>query len=72
MKHFYDSTDIKDLLALNSKRTAQHRIQMLNEELKGRGFWVERGKVPVQFFHEKYPYVEQTIEEVVNHNVHQS
>jgi len=46
------------LLSLNSIRTAQLRIQAMNEELKSQGFWVERGKVPIKFFHEKYPFVE--------------
>lgn len=57
MKHFYDVSDVTELLALNSKRTAQQRIQQMNEELKEKGYWIERGKIPIQFFHEKYPYV---------------
>jgi hypothetical protein len=59
MKHYYDSKDVKQLLGLGSVRTAQLRIQSLNEELSSNGFWVERGKVPIRFFHEKYPYVEE-------------
>lgn len=57
MKHFYNSSEIKSLLDLNSLRTAQHRIQVMNSELESKGFWTERGKVPVKFFHEKYPYL---------------
>lgn len=60
MKHFYDSNDVKELLSLNSKRTAQYRIQIMNEEIRDLGFWVERGKVPVQFFHKKYPYIKKS------------
>lgn len=59
VKHFYDSKDVKNLLSLNSIRTAQQRIQLMNEELRKRGYWIERGKVPIQFFHEMYPYVER-------------
>jgi hypothetical protein len=57
MKNYYDSRDVKQLLNLGSLRTAQLRIQSMNEELKSRGFWIERGKVPIKFFHEKYPYM---------------
>lgn len=64
MKHFYNSQEVKNLLGLNSLRTAQLRIQALNEELKSKGYWIERGKIPVQFFHEKYPYVERMMESV--------
>ena len=56
-KHYYDSKDVKSILGLNSIRTAQLRVKALNDELSIRGFWVERGKVPIQFFHEKYPFV---------------
>jgi len=66
MKNFYDSKDVKELLSLNSKRTAQYRIQLMNQEIESRGFWVERGKVPVQFFHEKYPYITKGIGERTN------
>lgn len=59
MKHFYNAKDVMDLLSLNALRTSQHRIQAMNAELKDKGYWVERGKVPVQFFHEKYPYIEK-------------
>jgi len=23
-----------------------------------KGYWIEHGKVPVKFFHEKYPYID--------------
>ncbi len=58
MKNYYDSKDVKQLLGLGSLRTAQLRIQSMNEELSAKGFWIERGKIPIKFFHEKYPYVE--------------
>jgi hypothetical protein len=57
LKQFYDSKEVMQLLGLNSLRTAQLRIQSMNEELKSQGFWVERGKVPIKFFREKYPYI---------------
>lgn len=56
--YFYTSFEVMALLGLNSLRTAQMRIHALNEELKSRGYWVERGKIPKSFFHEKYPYIE--------------
>jgi hypothetical protein len=59
MKHFYDSKEVQQLLGLGTLRTAQLRIQSLNAELSSLGYWVERGKVPVKFFHEKYPYIER-------------
>lgn len=58
MKNFYNSQDVKKLLSLSSLRTAQLRIKALNDDLKAMGFWIERGKIPTKFFHERYPYVE--------------
>jgi hypothetical protein len=55
--HFYTASEVKVFLGLNSLRTAQMRIQALNEELKSKGYWIERGKIPKTFFHEKYPYI---------------
>ena len=45
------------MLGCGCLRTAQIRIQAMNEELKMRGYRVERGKIPISFFHEKYPYI---------------
>lgn len=45
------------MLGLGTIRTAHLRIQSMNEELQAKGYWIERGKVPVSFFHEKYPYL---------------
>lgn len=59
-KHFYTSQEVQEMLGCGSLRTAQLRIQSMNEELKSKGYWIERGKVPVAFFHEKYPYVEKS------------
>jgi len=61
VKHFYNTKDVMNLLSLNSIRTAQLRIKAMNEELKGKGYWVERGKVPIRFFHEKYPFIEKQV-----------
>jgi len=61
MKHFYDSKDVQRLLACGSLRTAQMRIKAMNEELATKGYWIERGKVPVEFFHEKYPYIPREV-----------
>ncbi len=59
VKHFYTSKDVKELLSLGHIRTAQLRIQAMNKELKDKGFWVEPGKIPIKFFHEKYPYIDE-------------
>jgi len=59
MKHFYNSKEVKELLGTGHIRTAQLRIKLLNDELKSKGYWIEPGKVPIKFFHEKYPYVEK-------------
>ena len=56
MKLYYDSKDVQAMLNLNSIRTAQLRIKSMNDELKQMGYWIERGKIPKRFFHEKYPY----------------
>lgn len=58
MKSFYSSKDVQKILGLGSIRTAQLRIQSMNQELEEKGFWIEKGKIPVKFFHEKYPYLE--------------
>ncbi len=58
-KHFYTAKEVMEMLDCGTLRTAQLRIQAMNEELKAKGYWVERGKVPVAYFHEKYPYIPQ-------------
>ncbi|HDR5348730.1 TPA: hypothetical protein QCS32_000316 [Bacillus thuringiensis] len=58
-KLFYNSKEVQAMLGLGCIRTAQIRIKAMNDELRTKGYWVERGKVPVSFFHEKYPYVER-------------
>lgn len=60
-KHFYSSHDVQELLGCGSLRTAQLRIQAMNDELRAKGYWVERGKIPVSYFHEKYPYIEKAV-----------
>jgi len=57
-KNFYNSKEVQDLLSIGHIRTAQLRIQQLNAELTSKGYWIEPGKVPVKFFHEKYPYID--------------
>lgn len=58
-KLFYNSKEVQSMLSLGCIRTAQIRIKSMNDELKEKGYWVERGKVPIAFFHEKYPYIEK-------------
>ncbi|KOY81247.1 hypothetical protein I6G82_02910 [Lysinibacillus macroides] len=62
-KLFYTTHEVKEILGLGSLRTAQARVQALNEELKKQGYWTERGKIPIAFFHEKYPYIEKLNQE---------
>jgi hypothetical protein len=59
MKHFYTAKEVQQLLSLGTSRTALNRIQSMNAELEAKGFWVERGKVPITYFHEKYPYLKK-------------
>lgn len=59
MKHFYTTKEVQQMLCLGTSRTALNRIQSMNAELEAKGYWVERGKVPVAFFHEKYPYIKK-------------
>lgn len=59
MKHFYGAKEVQQILQLGTLRTAQLRIQAMNEELKAKGYWIERGKIPVSFLHEKYPYIQK-------------
>jgi hypothetical protein len=61
VKNFYTAKDVQEILNLGHIRTAHNRIQSLNEELKSKGYWIERGKVPISFFHEKYPYIERGV-----------
>lgn len=61
MKFYYTVSEIMELLQLGSKRTAYERVKQLNDELKRSGYWIERGKIPKSFFHEKYPYIKEEI-----------
>ncbi|AYC30037.1 hypothetical protein [Paenisporosarcina cavernae] len=65
MKHFYNTKDVQKLLGLHSLRVAQMRVKAMNDELKEKGYWTESGKVPVLYFHEKYPYIPKIVSEVV-------
>ncbi|MEK4128573.1 hypothetical protein NYE67_02775 [Solibacillus sp. FSL W8-0474] len=58
-KNFYTAKEVQEMLGFTSLRTAHLRIQFMNEELKSKGYWIERGKIPIAFFHEKYPYIER-------------
>ncbi|KUP23112.1 hypothetical protein [Paenibacillus sp. DMB5] len=59
MKHFYTTKEVQEMLCLGTSRTALNRIQLMNAELQAKGYSVERGKIPVSFFHEKYPYIQK-------------
>lgn len=59
MKNFYTSKEVQQLLGCTTLRTAHNRVKAMNEELTSKGYWVERGKIPISFFYEKYPYIER-------------
>lgn len=59
MKNFYTAKEVQQMLGFTALRTAHLRIQVMNEELKSKGYWIEKGKIPINFFHEKYPYIEK-------------
>ncbi|MNW46840.1 hypothetical protein D3C74_241530 [compost metagenome] len=61
--HYYTTAEVQQLLGLGTIRTAQMRVKSMNEELEARGYWVERGKVPRKFFHERYPYIPEEVSE---------
>lgn len=55
-KLYLDTSDVSEILGV-SKSTAQRRIRQMNEELTEQGYYAERGKIPVELFYEKYPYI---------------
>lgn len=55
-KNYYSITDVMKLLEV-SRTTAHKRIKAMNDEMIAEGYYAEPGKVPVQLFHEKYPYL---------------
>lgn len=55
-KMYLDTKDVSEILDV-SKSTAQRRIRQMNEELVEQGYYAERGKVPIELFYEKYPYL---------------
>lgn len=59
-KNFYSISDVMELLDV-SRSTAHKRIVAMNKELSEQGYYIERGKVPVPLFHEKYPYIKQEV-----------
>lgn len=65
MKHFYNADDVSNLLKC-SQRTAYYRIQQMNKELKQKGYYTEQGKIPILYFHEKYPYIPKLEKEAVS------
>lgn len=62
MKQFYTASEVKEMLNIGHIRTAQMRVKSMNDELKAKGYWIERGKVPISFFHEKYPYIQKEVD----------
>ncbi|WP_209020085.1 hypothetical protein [Jeotgalibacillus proteolyticus] len=67
-KLYYDAKDVQAILGCGTVRTAYARIQRLNKELEAQGYWTESGKVPISFFHEKYPYLETDIAKLLQAN----
>lgn len=60
MKLFYTTKEVAAMLGV-SPRTASSRIRAVNDELVAQGYWVEPGKIPVNLFHQKYPYIERGV-----------
>lgn len=60
MKNFYTITDVAEMLGV-SRTTAQRRIKSMNDQLEEQDYYTEPGKVPVELFHEKYPYLKKEV-----------
>lgn len=50
---FYRVDDVKEILGVSESK-AYKIIQQLNKELKGKGFIIIAGRVPIKYFKEKY------------------
>ena len=58
MKNFYSIKEVAELLDV-SISTASRRIKTMNQEMIAEGYYAEQGKVPIELFHEKYPYIKK-------------
>ena len=52
-KYFYNANDIMKILEISLSQ-AYKVIRELNEELKQKGIRVQRGKVTIEYFNERY------------------
>ena len=52
-KYFYNAKDIMKILEVSLSQ-AYKVIRELNEELKQKGISVQRGKVAIEYFNERY------------------
>lgn len=58
MKNFYTIKEVAEMLDIGYT-TAWRRVKQMNDEMIEQGYYAESGKVPVQLFHKKYPYIPQ-------------
>lgn len=61
---YYTAEDVAKLLG-KSLTTAYRRIGIINSKIKklGDDVLVENGKIPVEIFHQYYPYIPRLIKE---------
>lgn len=52
-KYFYNASDVMKILEISLSQ-AYKIIRELNEELKQKGIRVQRGKVAIEYFNERY------------------
>ena len=57
-KYFYNASDIMKILEVSLSQ-AYKVIRELNEELKQKGIRVQRGKVAIEYFNERYKIAQE-------------
>lgn len=61
MKLFITNSELQEILNI-SKSSAYQRIKQMNDELEAEGYHIVRGKVPIEKFYEKYPYLRDRLD----------
>jgi len=62
MKFYYTAKEVQEMLGFGDISAAYKRIQNMNKELESKGYHIIRGKIPIAFFDEKYPFVKEMVE----------
>lgn len=52
-KQVYTAKDLQEILGVSESKAYQY-IRVMNEELKGKGFLIVRGKVPAAYVKERF------------------